>query len=316
MNKIFSLVVRELGNEQLMKGRTPTMKRHFLLVLSLFFALGISAQQKARIVEIDGVRNIQNPGTPAKGVILLDVEKRMGIDPFNNTEVDLKWINSVRMDDGRVILFDVNRSKAYLFSPDGKLLKDLVRNGEGPGEFPAQRVLYVHPVEEHIFITGGRKLAKFDTQGVFIEDLRIDDTTMTFIDEKTYVTIARDRPNADREIPKKAVKKEIHGSGNIIEGPVFKEGLYRDTIRNPENTGGFSDDLSMPSLVYAYDPLLKRIYVVEKAGCSIEAFDLSGKKRFISTTPFNSYKISRKEVEEMLGPMVNSNPKSKWIIDA
>lgn len=292
------------------------MKRLGLFLLTGLVAFGFSPQQKPDVSEADGIRTIRNPNKPAKGTIVLEVEKLREINPFDNAEVDLKWLSSVRMEDGRVILFDVNRSKAYLFSPNGQLLKDLVRNGQGPGEFPAQNVLFVHPLKGRIYITGGRKLGKFDDQGVFLEDLRIDDMTMTFIDETSYVTIARGSRNADFQTPKKAVIKKIQSGGAVVEGPVLKEGLYLQSIRNPENNGGFSDDLCIPSLEYAYDPFLKRVYVVEKAGCSIEAYDLSGKKLFVSSAPFGPYHISRKEVEVMYEPMVKSSPQSKWIIDA
>jgi hypothetical protein len=291
-------------------------KLAFLLLMLLWLGIGSSfaVQEKARVVEINGIRHIQNPAIPAKGTVLLDIEKVLEVNPFDNPDVALRFIFSARLDDGAVILYDINDSKAYLFSPNGKYERDLVRNGQGPGEFSPRSTLLVHPMKNQIWISGGRKLAKFDHNGRFLGELKTGDQFLQFVDENRYVT-DMEMPSPDLTIHKKILLKKIDAQNRIVEGPIFKEGTYIRGISNPNGPGGFYDAWCIPNIEYAVDPKMRRVYVVEKVDYKIEAKDLEGKTLFVIERPFKRCKVSRKDVESAKSHLAKDE-RSRWIIDA
>jgi hypothetical protein len=294
------------------------MRNQFGFLLAMFFwqgcAFGFAGQEKARVVEIDGVRHIQNPAIPAKGTVLVDIEKVLEINPYDNPDVALKSIFSARLDDGAIILYDINDSKAYLFSAEGKYERDLVRNGQGPGEFSPRSLLLIHPMKNQIWISGGLKLAKFDRNGLFLGELKTGDIALQFVDENSYVTDAEMR-NPDFTTHKKILLKKIEAQNRIVEGPIFKEGTYIKWIRNPNGPGGFSDIWCAPDIEYATDRRMRRVYVVEKIDYKIEAKNLEGKTLFVIERPVKRCKVSRKDVE-IAKSYLAKDERSRWILDA
>lgn len=141
------------------------MKRSMLflcLLIMILVGCGKKAEEQVQIVLIDGIRHIKNPVTPLKGTVVLEVEKITEINPYEQEEVGLKSLNSVRDEDGEVILFDINNSEAERFANDGEYLGSLFQKGQGPGEFTDMSLLYVRFMNGEIWVTGRQKLAKFD----------------------------------------------------------------------------------------------------------------------------------------------------------
>ena len=140
-----------------------------------------------QIVMIDGIKHVKNPAEPIKGTVILELEKQLEINPYDYDEVGFRSIQSVKDQDGEVILFDVNQSEAHRFSGAGEFLGSLITHGEGPGVFGPMRIMYVHFINNQIWVTGGRKLAKFDKGGQFLEEFKINDRSPTFLDKSYYI---------------------------------------------------------------------------------------------------------------------------------
>jgi hypothetical protein len=288
------------------------MKRNiFLLCLILaliLFGCGKSTKEKkVRVEVIDGVRHIMNPEAPLKGSISLELDKKLEINPYEHEDFDLRYFNAVKDKDGEIILFNVNDSKAQRFTGDGEYIGSFFRQGQGPGEFVPLRLLYVRFMNGQIWVTAGDKLAKFDKQGQFIEEVRLGDTTVLFIDERSYLTEKRTR--MEQDMYKEIIIKHIKETNKIEEGPVLMEGKNLGMIRLPR--GGFADGWGTPDIEYAADRTEKKIYVAMKTEYKIQVMDQQGKILYVIEKPYNSIRLSSKDKETILESFIQRRSDQK-----
>jgi hypothetical protein len=107
-----------------------------------------------------------------------------------------------------------------------------------------------------IWVTGRRKLAKFDKQGQFIKEFQLGDFIATFLDQTQYITEKGIRTGED--LHKQIMIKQITMNNEIEEGSVLMEGMNLGMIQI--SGGGFSDDWGVPDIEYAVDRKTKKIY--------------------------------------------------------
>lgn len=77
-----------------------------LMITFLFIPVGCKNNQEVKTVEIKGVKHIQNPDNPIKGIIRLEVEKVLEIDPYQYEGVGLNSLSFKRGNDETVIIYD------------------------------------------------------------------------------------------------------------------------------------------------------------------------------------------------------------------
>jgi hypothetical protein len=280
----------------------------FLASVWVFVACGQKTDEpEVRVEVIEGVRHIMNPDTPLKGAVLLEVERQLEIDPYEHEEVGLRYFEGVKDEDGEVILFDVNDAEAERFTGEGDYIGSLFRKGQGPGEFAS--MVYVRFMEDQIWVTGRRKLAKFDKQGQFIEEFKLGDSTADFIDQNTYVTDKRTRTGED--LHTQTMIKKITSTNEIEEGPVLMEGTNLGEIRIPG--GGFGDDWGVQSIEYAVDRSAKKIYVAMKSEYKIHVKDTDGNTLHVIEVPHERVALSAKEKETMIEPFILDENEDKQV---
>lgn len=267
-----------------------------ILVVILFGCGKKSKEQQVQVEIIDGVRHIMNPGTPLKGSISIELEKKLEINPYEHEDFGLRYFYAVKDKDGEIILFDVNNSEAQRFTGDGGYIGSFFRQGQGPGEFVPRRLLYVRFMNDQIWVTAGDKLAKFDKQGKFIDEISIGDNIVFFVDERCYLTEKRTRKEQDTH--KQVIIKHIKKTNEIEEGPVLMEGTNLGMIRLPR--GGFGDGWGTPDIEYAVDRMEKKIYVAMKTEYKIHVNDKEGQTLYVIEKPYIPIKLSSKDKETML----------------
>jgi hypothetical protein len=112
-----------------MKNRTKAIL--IVLFLSVFIWLISCGKQKEEwkgtIKDVDGVTVVKNPEFPIKGTIILEVEKILEINPYDNPDIGIRYFHSAKDEDGEVILFDSNRAEAHRFSSKGEYIGSLIR---------------------------------------------------------------------------------------------------------------------------------------------------------------------------------------------
>jgi hypothetical protein len=279
----------------------------FILVVVLFGCAKKEKEQQVRVEVIDGIRHIMNPIIPLKGSVSLELEKKLEINPYEHEDFDLRGFNAVKDKDGEIILFEINDSKAQRFTGDGEYIGSFFRHGQGPGEFVPMRLLYVRFMNDQIWVTGQRKLAKFDKQGKFIDEISIGDTIVLFVDERCYVTEKRTRKEQDTH--KQIIIKHIKKTNEIEEGPILMEGTNLGMIRLPR--GGFGDGWGTPNIEYAVDRIEKKIYLAMKTEYKIHVKNQEGQTLYVIEKPYIPIKLSNNDKEIMLESFIKRRSDQK-----
>ncbi|GAH55042.1 unnamed protein product, partial [marine sediment metagenome] len=230
-----------------------------ILVLSLFFYCG-PKEGKVEKIMVDGVAHIMNPEKPLKGEVILDIEKILEINPYQYEEVGLGSFSSIRDTDGEVILSDSDRAEAQRFTRDGEYIGRLFREGQGPGEFPGRRLLKVYFMNNQIWVTGGRKLAKYDKSGQFLFERRLGYRPRNLVDENTF--FIREREWKEQEWLDKIslvnLSSDKDGESSIID---FFRKENVGMIRRKDGSGSFADLRSTPDIRFDYDQENRKFYV-------------------------------------------------------
>lgn len=112
--------------------RSPLRRaRVWGVVLALVAALPAGAGQE---VTVAGVVHVKNGPSPSEGRQTLELEKLWSAGGEDD-DVLFGLISQVRTDEeGNLYLLDTQLSEVKVFSPSGRLVKTLSREGEGPGE--------------------------------------------------------------------------------------------------------------------------------------------------------------------------------------
>ncbi len=93
----------------------------------------------------DGVVHVMNPATPSGGATTVKPQElwRAGGD---EEDVIFGVIRDAAVDDaGNVYLLDVQLNQVHVFDRNGKFVRDIGREGEGPGEFRRPSSLFLMP---------------------------------------------------------------------------------------------------------------------------------------------------------------------------
>jgi len=93
------------------------------------------------ITLVEGVPHVMNPARPPQGVQTVELEElwRAGGD---DDDVFFGLISKVCCDEqGAIYILDSQVCQVYVYSPDGRLLRTLFREGDGPGEVRRPRSL-------------------------------------------------------------------------------------------------------------------------------------------------------------------------------
>jgi hypothetical protein len=116
-----------------------------MLSISLLAWTGPAVGLAAEEILVDGVPHVRNGAEPAAGVEILQLQElwRAGGD---DDEVFFGVITDVIVDDaGQYYLLDAQLGQVHVFSAEGKFLRTLSREGDGPGEVRRPREIVFMP---------------------------------------------------------------------------------------------------------------------------------------------------------------------------
>ena len=152
------------------------MKKAVLLLL-FFAVLSLSGQQ---ILDNGKVPQNKNAGR----ILNLNEALRVageGDDYYYNIVMNLQIDTS-----GNIYISDsqgtFSRSHLIKFSPDGEFLKDLYRQGEGPGEIQSFYKFALSDKKVYVFDSMKRKIIVMEEDGTFVKEFKIaSDSSYEFI---------------------------------------------------------------------------------------------------------------------------------------
>jgi hypothetical protein len=118
-----------------------------LLVLGGILSPAAAGDWKGSEETKEGVLHVMNPAQPANGSVTVTPKElwRIGGDTDDENQLFGVIIRVTSDEDGNIYLLDLQLSEVKVFSPDGKYLRTLGREGEGPGEFRVPTDLFFVP---------------------------------------------------------------------------------------------------------------------------------------------------------------------------
>lgn len=192
-----------------------------LIILLIFGCDGNDTELQVKKEMVDGIVHLVKPEKPLNGSITLEIEKIREINPYDTEDFGLRWIDFKRNIDGEVIFFTQTGSEVHRFNPDGKYLGNLIRHGQGPGEFSKGQFLNPFFVNNQLYVTGGQKLAKFEKNGNFINERKTGQYPQIFVDENRFFIRERERRNIDWNVKISLIKMDSKGTENFHETIFF-----------------------------------------------------------------------------------------------
>lgn len=280
-----------------------------LIIISVFFSCGKNLEDSVPFIMIEGIKHIQNPLEPLRGTVILEVEKKLEINPYEQEDVGLNLFFSVKDKNGDIILFDPNKSEAQRFNSSGEYQGSMIRQGEGPGEFVPGRGMVVYFIDDQIWVTGARKLAKFDKLGNFLDQLQLGDRVASFVDSTCYITRKYLRNDEGRLL--QYMIRRFADDRSVVDGPVLMEGQDFGMITKKGGGSSFSDGWGTPNMRYTVDTLNKKIFLVFTPEYKITVKDVEGNTLYVIEKPHERVSISQKEKKEMLGSLVE---RLEWLL--
>ena len=284
---------------------------YLILVLSLFFYCR-PKEGKVEKIMVDGVAHIMNPEKPLRGTVLLDIEKTREINPYIHEEVGLGSFSFIRDEDGEVILFDSFRAEAQRFNREGEYIGSFFRKGQGPGEFQPRRMFNVCFMNNQIWATGAMKFAKYDKNGRFLYERRIDYRPDIFVDENTFFINKRERKE-DGQVTKISLvnlSSDKNGEISIID---FFQGENVGFIQRKDGRAGFSDPWGVPDIKFDYDQENQRFYVGLNTEYNVYVKNLKGETLYVIERSYKYVKVNSEDKKKLL-PWAVKEESQKWAL--
>lgn len=282
----------------------------FTLGLLLFLSCG-PKPEKIDVKEIEGITYIFNPERSLKGTVVLEVEKSLVINPYQFEEIGLRGFKFVRDDDGEVILFNSNLSEAHRFSHRGEYLGNLIKQGQGPGEFPNYSFLNIFFMNNQIWATGAFKIAKFDKSGQFLLQNKLEYYPQIFTDDNRFFILQQEGNMS--EWVSRLTLIELSGDKDESKETDFFQAENVGMIQVP-GKGGFDDPWSVPSVLYAYDKKNQRMNVALGSEYKINVKNLNGDIVHVFQKSHKDVKVNLTDKKELLSNLFGETYEG-WMLD-
>ncbi len=281
-------------------------------LLVLLFMFGCSESDIDKQVQqemVDGILHLMNPEQPLNGNITLEIEKIREINPYVEEGFGLRWLDFERDTDGEVMFFNSNGSEIHRFSPEGKYLGNLIRNGQGPGEFSNNQFLHPFFVDGKIVVTGGHKVSIFEKDGSYLDEFKIEEYPRLSVDSRRFIVQKREGRNPDWMV-KISLLDLTSEPQEILLFQEPKVGMFY----KPGGGGGYSHPLGTPNILYTFDSLNQRIFVCLNTEYKVFIKNLRGEVLYVIQKPMERVAINSSEKKEILKVYL-ANESFKWAID-
>jgi|GEM_PF-4456792 len=130
----------------------------------------VAKKQKAEnIIQIDLYDAWQN----AKVYPLSTIAESVEYIPLETTEDCLlgEYLPYIFIDENEIIVFDY--AYAYRFTPEGKFLNKIGKNGRGPGEYNRPMGITVDPNQQAVYFEDRGKIVKYAYNGDFLKEYTV-----------------------------------------------------------------------------------------------------------------------------------------------
>jgi hypothetical protein len=147
----------------------------FLAAMLLFNCTGKS--ENFTVTEVNGVNLYSNTDAPNNPEAKLELKKLFTISSESGSdstaELRLPYLIT---EDGyqNIFVLDVMASNVKKYDSEGKFLKVIGREGQGPGEFYDPSIMYIYSDTLNVYSNGSTVISKFDLDGNFFYGKKVD----------------------------------------------------------------------------------------------------------------------------------------------
>ena len=275
-----------------------------IIIATCFILIGVDGLQnpqwKGTIEEEDGIRVIKNPNEPLYGEIIFELEEDLVIGKENDENSRFyKWLSLDVDQDGNIYVMDRGSFRIQKFDKEGRYMKTMGREGQGPGEFSQPNYITLDE-GGNIYVKDGTKAHIFDRDSQFMRSFPIPLSSNyfkitkegNFLGERKII-MPPDKLSEDVVLmnDKSTVLKEIASFPSIKMDSMFNR-KDRFAIQVPELC-------FCPSIkdyaIYGF-PSEYRLFVVDSSG--------EVKKIIVKDEPFE--KISGKERNKIIDVLMEN----------
>ncbi len=164
------------------------MKKHtliFIIFIGIFFSLSYSQQKaewKGKIEYEDGVKVIINPRKPLYGEIVFDLEEDLSIGRVDDSNYLFYRVRDIEVDNqGNIYVGDMSNCRVQKFNKNGKYIKTIGRQGQGPGEFERPTKIRINEILGNIYVLDQiYNIVIFDKQGNYMQEVLVKKSIRDF----------------------------------------------------------------------------------------------------------------------------------------
>lgn len=280
----------------------------WIAFLGAVFLSGACSKQQVEMKEIDGVVHVINPAEPIKGAIRLQVENTLEINPYDHEEVRLRYFDFCRDSGGGVILYNPEQTEALMFDGSGRCLGPLLRQGQGPGEFPDFSFFRVFMTESAILVAGSLRLATFDRTGNLLGETRIRDSSIRLIDDHSYIT--EEKIPDEKGLYKEIVYVELSDREDVEASRISLFECPGVGMIRLKKGGAFGSTWVTPEVLFAPSLPARTIYLAHNKEYKIFLKDLKGELLRVIERLHRNVKLNQEGRRRLLAEFKGGNLKA------
>jgi hypothetical protein len=163
-----------------------TGKKLYCFILLATVMISCNSDRKKETVGNDSVYTVDFDNTPKEEKIYMSsLFKKVKIIPLETTDESLIGrITEVQVSDGKIFVFDIDHAGLFVFNMDGKFIRRIGREGQGPGEYVFLSNFTVDEAKHEIYLldAGRKRIIIYDIEtGKYLKHI-----SMSHISEKTF----------------------------------------------------------------------------------------------------------------------------------
>jgi hypothetical protein len=185
-----------LGTEALISIPAMALGLIFSLAMGVPLSLAQEAQnrdkQNIKVLSSE-IRVINNPREPEFASLILDLQEEINIGRDDDKNYLFWLIHDIQVDDeGRIYVDDARNFRIQVFDRNGKYLKTIGRQGQGPGEFQQPTKLRVHPRANQLYVrdTPSRRISIFNLIGNYLGSVPTQQSVLDYFPLETSELVA------------------------------------------------------------------------------------------------------------------------------
>ncbi len=288
-----------------------TFSLSFVIALSISLASGAARQAKpapawqGTIVSENGLEVVKNPAEPQFGTLALDLAEDLSLESETDKNLSFYRIRSVRVDrDGNIFVLDAGNFRIQVFDRNGRFVRSIGRQGQGPGEFQFPARMGLESRSAHLFVQDvmARSLKEFDENGVFHKSVLVP-VIEDFVPLEAGGLLAVVIESDEKELTAHHAFCRIEADGKVSN--TF--GRYVYNLHMGHEGGGtfayttgyefsaFVSRIDAGSLVFGYSKDYA-LTIVDTEGKPVRRFEKAGPKP--AFTPVELKSFGRREVPE------------------